>query len=45
VIRKIGCRITRGLDAVELEVFLGIVALIVVAMLACALVALVWRFA
>jgi hypothetical protein len=45
VIRKIGCRVTRGLDAIELEVFLGIVALIVVVLLACALAALVWRFA
>jgi hypothetical protein len=33
------------LDAVELEVFLGIVALIVVALLAMGLAALVWRFA
>jgi hypothetical protein len=45
VIRKIGCRLTRGLDLVELEAFLGIVALIVVALLAIPLAALVWRLA
>jgi hypothetical protein len=45
MIRKIGCRVVRGLDAIELEVFLGIVALIVVVLLAIPLVALVWRFA
>jgi hypothetical protein len=37
--------LARGLDGIELEVFLGIVALIVVALLAIPLVALVWRFA
>jgi hypothetical protein len=49
VIRKIGGMLARGLDAVELEVFLGITGLIVVALLAMGLAmglaALVWRFA
>ena len=44
MIRMIGCWVARGLDAVELEAFLGIVALIVVALLAIPLAALLWRF-
>jgi hypothetical protein len=41
--------LARGLDAIELEVFLGLVGLLVIGLLVCGLVALLlawaWRFA